>query len=144
MNTISKAIFIVIVAVFLATELNAQTKNKQVLSQKVVIQLSSADTLVYKSLVKQLNNMQKAFNKITIEVVTHGPGIEFLSKKSTLQNSIRALNQQGIAFLVCQNTLTEKNVSPAELLDLVKIIPSGLAHLITRQSEGWSYIKAGF
>jgi len=142
MNIFNKAFLIVALVIFSATLTNAQTKNKEL--QKVVIQLSSNDTLVHRSLIKQLHNIQKAFKKVTIEVVTHGPGIEFLSKQSPFRNSIEVLNRSGIAFLVCQNTLNEKKVSPQELLPLIKIIPSGLAHVITRQSEGWSYIKAGF
>lgn len=144
MNIFKKALLMVTVAVFSATVINAQTKIKQQKIQRVVIQLSSNDTLVHRSLLKQLNNIQKAFNTVTIEVVAHGPGIELLSKQSPFKNTVAVLNQKGIAFLVCQNTLNEKNVSPGELVSLIKIIPSGLAHVITRQSEGWSYLKAGF
>ncbi|MEJ5960882.1 DsrE family protein [Pedobacter immunditicola] len=144
MNIFNKALLIVTAAIFSATLTIAQTKNKQIDFQKVVIQLSSNDTLVHRSLLKQLNNIQKAFNKVTIEVVAHGPGIELLSKQSPFINTIAVLHQRGIAFLVCQNTLNEKKVSPQALVPLIKIIPSGLAHVITRQSEGWSYLKAGF
>jgi len=144
MNIFNKALLIVTVAIFSATLSYAQTKNKQIQTQKVVIQLSSNDTLVHRSVLKQLHHIKKAIKNVTIEVVTHGPGIELLSKQSPFKNTIEALNLQGVVFLVCQNTLNEKKVSPEELLPLIKIIPSGLVHVITRQSEGWSYIKAGF
>ena len=123
---------------------SAQTKPTKTLPQKVVFQVSSNDTLVHKSLVKQLNNLLTALDQVTIEVVTHGPGVSMLQQNSTVKNNLQLLQQRGVVFLVCRNTLTEKKIDPKTLLPFARIIPAGLAHIITRQSEGWSYIKAGF
>lgn len=109
-----------------------------------VFQLSTSDTLVHKSFIKQLNNLINAMDRVEIEVVTHGPGVEFLFKNSAHRNNIEKLRQRGVTFLVCQNTLNEKKIQSSEFLPLAKIIPAGIAHVIIRQSEGWSYIKVGF
>ena len=118
--------------------------NKVPGEHKVVVQLTNNDTLVQKSMIRQLNNILNAFEKIKIEVVVHGPGIELLLNKSPLKNNVALLNQKGVAFLACQNTLNEKKIDRSELLPLCTVVPSGIAHIIVRQSEGWSYIKAGF
>lgn len=144
MNPITKSILTLIVAVLSVTAINAQTMKAKSTQQKVVFQLSSNDTLVHKSLVKQLNNLLHALPDATIEVVAHGPGIELLYKNAPLANNLEKLHAKGIVFLVCQNTLKEKQVDPTVLVPLCKIIPAGIAHIIIRQSEGWSYIKAGF
>ena len=144
MNSFIKSILILTVAAFSATALNAQVMDINNKQQKVVFQLSNNDTVVHKSLVRQLNNLLKATPDIKIEVVTHGPGVEFLSGNTSFKNNIETLHQKGIAFLICRNTLTEKKIDANTLLSLGKIIPAGIAHIITRQSEGWSYIKAGF
>ena len=81
---------------------------------------------------------------VTIEVVTHGPGVEFLFAGSKYENAILQLKHKGITFLVCQNTLKEKKIDPKVFLSAVEIIPAGIAHVIRRQSESWSYIKVGF
>ncbi|RNI28068.1 hypothetical protein EFA69_18495 [Rufibacter immobilis] len=114
--------------------------------QKVVFQLSNHDPLVHKAMVKQLNNLLTAFEKgnIQTEVVVHGPGIELLLQESPLKNNLESLHRKGVLFLVCQNTLQEKKIAPDRLLPFSQIIPAGIAHVIVRQSEGWSYIKVGF
>ena len=71
MNIFNKALLIVTVTILSATLSNAQTKNKQIQTQKVVIQLSSNDTLVHRSVIKQLHHIKKAVKNVTIEVVTH-------------------------------------------------------------------------
>jgi uncharacterized protein len=139
-----KIILIATVVACAATTGQAQGKRAKQATYQVVFQLSSSDTLIHKSLTKQLNNLLTAMPGITIEVVTHGPGITFLQKSSTVKNNLDKLQQQGITFLACRNTLLEKKIDPASLLPFVNVIPAGLAHIIRRQSEGWSYIKAGF
>jgi intracellular sulfur oxidation DsrE/DsrF family protein len=67
-----------------------------------------------------------------------------LQESSVVKNNLEKLQQRGVTFLVCRNTLNEKKIDPKTLLPIAHIIQAGLAHVITRQSEGWSYIKAGF
>lgn len=143
MNQIIKTILYTGVMI-LSTQLKAQKMEVLPEEYKTVMQVSSNDTLLYKGVVKQLTNLLNAFDKISIEVVVHGPGVEFLLLNSPLKNNMELLNQKGVIFLICQNTLNEKKVAVESLFPFVKVVPSGLAHIIIRQSEGWSYIKAGF
>jgi intracellular sulfur oxidation DsrE/DsrF family protein len=126
------------------TVLKAQTMQTNTTEQKVVIQLSSNDTLVHKSLIRQLNNILNAFETIRIEVVVHGPGIEMMMKNAPYENNLQLLHKKGIRFLACQNTMKEKQIKVGDLNYFTEVIPAGIAHIIIRQSEGWSYIKAGF
>lgn len=118
--------------------------DKNSTAYKVVIQLTNDDIKVHKSMVRQINNILKALEQVNIEVVTHGPGLELLLQTSSLKNNLELLTQKGVMFLVCQNTLNEKKIDISQLLSFSKIIPSGVAHIIVRQSEGWTYLKAGF
>ena len=111
---------------------------------RVVIQLSSNDVMIQKATISQLNNILNAFNQIQIELVMNGSGIELVLQEAAMANIVELLYHKGIQFLVCQNTLNQKNLDHKSLLSFCKIIPSAMAHLIVRQSEGWSYIKAGF
>src|SRR5687767_10862222 len=110
---------------------------------KVVFQLSNNDTFIHKSLIRQLSNLLTALQGVTVEVVAHSYGIDFLLKDSPFKDNIEVLAGQGVEFMVCQNTLKEGKTDPAEILPLAKIIPAGIAHVVVRQSEGWGYIKAG-
>jgi intracellular sulfur oxidation DsrE/DsrF family protein len=111
---------------------------------KVVIQLSSNDILVQKATISQLNNILNALPSVVIELVMNGPGIDLVLQDAPLTNTLEQLYKKGIQFLVCKNSLNQKNLSVTSILSFCPVIPSALAHLIVRQHEGWSYIKAGF
>lgn len=144
MKSYLKIILITAAFALAANTVQAQGKKAKPAAYQVVFQLSSSDTLVHKALTKQLNNLLAAMPGVTIEVVTHGPGITFLQQSSTVKNNLEKLQQLGVTFLACRNTLLEKKIDPGTLLPFASVIPAGLAHIIRRQSEGWSYIKAGF
>lgn len=116
---------------------------EKTIEYKVVIQLSSNETLVQKATIGQLNNILNAFTHIQVELVMNGAGIELVLNDSGLSNILELQHQKGIQFLVCQNSLNQKNLSANSLLPFIKIVPSALAYLIVKQHEGWSYIKAG-
>ena len=111
---------------------------------KVVIQLSSNELLVQKATISQLNNILNALTSVSIELVMNGPGIDLILKDASLANTLEQLNEKGIQFMVCKNSLNHKNMDHHSILAFCNVIPSALAHLIVRQHEGWSYIKAGF
>lgn len=117
---------------------------KQKRSYKVVVQLSSEEVAVHKAMIKQLNNAMDALDQLEIEVVVHGLGIGFLLPSSPVINSIEKLHKSGVTFLVCRNTLNDKKLERSDLFPGTNVIPSGVAHVIVRQAEGWSYLKTGF
>lgn len=119
----------------------AKTSNQH----KVVIQLTSEDSLVHKSLMKQLNNILTAAPDTKIEVVCHGPGINMLViDKTTVHDKIQQMKSKGVVFMACENTLKERNIPKEKIISEAGFVPSALVEIITKQEEGWSYIKAGF
>ena len=123
----------------------AQNSTQPVKVHKIVFHLSTDDTLVHKSLVRQLNNVLTAVPSATIEVVCHGPGIYFLvTDKTIVHDKISQLKTKGIAFAACENTLKERNITKDKIITEAIFVPSALVEIITKQEEGWSYIKAGF
>lgn len=124
---------------------NAQSDKKTNSIHKIVFQLTSDDTLVHKGLIKQLNNVLTATPTTKIEVVCHGPGISFLvTDKTTVYTNIMQMKAKGVTFEACENTLKEKNISKDRIIPEARFVPSAIVEIITKQEEGWSYIKAGF
>ena len=111
---------------------------------KVVLQLTSNDSSIQKSALSHIHNIQKAFDQIEIELVTHSNGIELLLKGSILENRLQKLKEEGVKLLVCKNALEAKKLSDSDVLSFCQIIPSAVAHLIVRQSEGWLYLRETF
>jgi intracellular sulfur oxidation DsrE/DsrF family protein len=51
--------------------------------------------------------------------------------------------EKGVIIAVCNNSLKRLKIDPSELMQEVTVVPSAVVELIVKQSEGWSYLKAG-
>lgn len=112
---------------------------------RIVMQLASGDTLVHKNLMKQLRNMKEAAPTMQLEVVCHGPGMDMLmSDRSIVQEKVKEFAVKGIVFLACENTITERKLDRSKILAEAGYVKAGIIHIVERQEDGWSYIKAGF
>ena len=138
-------IFFTLIVLSLPFFANAQSNKNADKVHKIVFHLSSDDTLVHKGLMRQLNNVLTAAPSATIEVVCHGPGINFLvTDKTIVHDKIQQMKTRGVAFAACENTLKEKNISKVKIIPEAIFVPSALIEIITKQEQGWSYIKSGF
>jgi hypothetical protein len=112
---------------------------------RIVMQLTSGDTLVHKNLMKQFKNMLEAAPTAQIEVVCHGPGMDMLmSDRSIVSGKVKEFAGKGVTFLACDNTIRERQLDPAKVLPEAGHVKAGIIHIVERQEDGWSYIKAGF
>lgn len=129
-----------------------QSKKPQVQStqvqntHKVVVQLSSADTLEHKGLMNNLKHLKEGWgDSVLVEVVVHGPGIDLVTKgKSTQEQAMQAMMAKGVKFVVCRNTMKQKNITEEQIISNVGFVPMGIGEIIQKQEQGWSYLKAGF
>lgn len=112
---------------------------------RIVMQLTSGDTLVHKNLMKQFKNMLEAAPTAQLEVVCHGPGMDLLmSDRSIVAAKVKEFAGKGVTFLACDNTIRERNLDPALVIAEAGHVKAGIIHIVERQEDGWSYIKAGF
>ena len=136
-----KIIFFLLTIVFVNNSFG-QAKEKE---HKVVFHLASSDTLVHKSLVKQLGNVLDYWKNAKIEVVVHSNGIVFMKQdEARYFKEIEALRGRGVVFAVCENTMKQRKLEKSQILMSATFVPVGLAEIILKEEDGWSYIKAGF
>ena len=98
-----------------------------------------------------LNNIRNHLNAapgVKITVVTHGKGIDFLLKDAVDKNgnpyevAVQRLNDQGVDFRVCNNTLKSRNLDKSAVIEEASVVPSGVAEVSRLQArEGYVYIK---
>ncbi len=113
--------------------------------QKIIMHLQSADSIVHRSLVNQVSNVKKELPQAEIEVVCHGPGLEFLLKENARYiNRIEKLKLPGVVFVGCEFTMSQRNVTRKDLVPFAQTVPFGLVEIIKKQEEGWLYVKLGF
>lgn len=113
---------------------------------RIIMQLTSADPEVHKGLMNQLQAVKSRWaDSVKIEVVVHGPGMDLLLKdKTPWQAKISEFSKKGVAFLACENTMRQKNISKESLIGDIGFVPFGLVYIVEKQEQGWSYLKAGF
>lgn len=125
----------------------AQTKTEVVDKKphRIIFHLTSPDTAAYRALTRQLNNTLDYWPDAQIEVVAHNKGIAMLLKEKTnVQPEITALKTRGIQFTACENTMKQQKLEKTQIITESGFVPVGIAQVVTRQEEGWAYIKAGF
>ena len=120
--------------------------------QKVVYHINYTGGEASKAYKGAMRNIQNHINAVgadnmEIKVVLHGNGVGLLSAAKgdkTMQTVVSGLKSQKVAFHVCNNTLTGRNIDySADLYDVwdEDIVPSGVAELSKLQQMGFTYIK---
>jgi intracellular sulfur oxidation DsrE/DsrF family protein len=115
-------------------------------NHKIVFQFTNAtDTLQQKAIVNQLKNMTTHWPNAKYEVVIHSMGLPLvMSVKSKQIDAIKALRAKGVRFLVCENTMKSQKVTKDQLIPEVEYVPVGIAEIVEKQEQGWTYVKGGF
>ena len=54
---------------------------------------------------------------------------------------MRELNNKGVNFVGCNNSLNSLNLKKEDLINFVNIVPVGVLELIIKQEEGYAYVK---
>jgi intracellular sulfur oxidation DsrE/DsrF family protein len=123
----------------------AQTEGATTPTHKVVIQLNTADTAAWSGVIGNIKNLSKVWpGNIKFEVVVHGKALDFLvAAKSHLVTDIDQLAKKGVVFNACENTMGKYGITKQMLIPSVFSVPSGVAEIILKQEEGWSYLRAG-
>lgn len=120
--------------------------------QKVVYHINGNGGEEDKAYRGALRNVQNHINavgrdNIEVKVVLHGNGVGLLQnamENEQLQMDVTSLRGQNVVFLVCNNTLTGRDISYEEDLFEVfedQIVPSGVAELSYLQGQGYTYVK---
>ena len=111
---------------------------------RIIFQLTTSDTTAHKQLMKQLNNILKVSPTSQIEVLCHGAGIDMMVRgKTIVEEKVNELNKKGVAFNVCEFSLKERKVEKENILKSSGFVPAGIIEIVSKQEQGWSYIKAG-
>ncbi|MBO9613550.1 MAG: DsrE family protein [Dyadobacter sp.] len=111
---------------------------------KAIIQLTSDDPKVHRSMIRQVSNLLAHLGvTVNVRIVCHGSSMPFCTVGNTFAGDISALLNQHVTIAACRNMLVANGVEATDLIEGIEVIPSGIAELVVLQQEGWSYIKAG-
>jgi uncharacterized protein len=112
--------------------------------QKIIYDISSADTAAQSTIFRQFNNILLVAPDTKIEVVYHGKAIMgVVTDGSFFSEQVKLALQKGVIISACNNSLIRVKVDPSRVLPGVQVVPVAILELSAKQQEGWSYIKAG-
>ena len=111
---------------------------------RVVFDLTSKDTNDHKTVIRWLNEISKSTPDAKLEVVFYAQSLGMVTKdKSTVSDAVTDLaKNKNISFKVCAIAMKNQNVDKSQLLPGVEIVPDGIYEIISKQKQGWGYIKA--
>jgi intracellular sulfur oxidation DsrE/DsrF family protein len=119
---------------------NAQAKN-----YKVVFDMSSRDSVNQQAIVREIGLITGASPDAKLEVVIYGQGLDLAVKDRSAQQSMvqKLIAENKASFKVCAMTMKRNNIDQSQLVPGVEVVPDGIYEIISKQQEGWGYIKVG-
>lgn len=116
------------------------------IEHRVALQLSDEGEAKHTQVLNNVLNVLKFYglDKVAIEVVTFGPGVELLREGNPNTARISSLIEQGVHFDICMNTLEameRKSGKPFPLNPQAIKVPAGIAQLMTLSEKGYTVIR---
>ena len=110
---------------------------------KIVFDITSKDTLTHQAVLRHVTGMAAAYPQSTFEVVIYGGALPMaMNGKSTVAKAIQKLEgNANVSFKVCEETMKRYHVDKSQLLPKMGTVPDAIMEIVTRQGEGWGYIK---
>jgi intracellular sulfur oxidation DsrE/DsrF family protein len=112
---------------------------------RVVFDLTSRDSLDQKAVMRWVKEISAAVPAAELEVVMYGKGFELvMSEKSAVLADVKeAMKNPRVQFKACQVALKNNKVERSQLVEGAGMVPDGIYEIISKQKEGWGYIKVG-
>ncbi|MGB3865165.1 MAG: hypothetical protein WBA29_05995 [Xanthobacteraceae bacterium] len=120
--------------------------DKPFAEHRVALQLSDSDAKKEGLVLSVANNLIKAYDpdRIAIEVVAFGPGIDLLRTDNANRTRVESLIAQGVRFDVCVNTLDtierETGKRPPIIPGAVPV-QVGVGHILSLTENGFTLVR---
>ena len=133
-----KTILILFSLVASTSFLSAQTSN-----YKVVFDKTSKDSIDQRSVIRWINEVTSNNPDAKTEVVMFGLGTALAVKdRSMVADAVSKLSaNKNVSFKICAIAMKNQHLSNSDLLPSIEIVPDGIYEIISKQREGWGYIK---
>ena len=124
----------------------AQPQEGAFVEHHVALQISDNTPEKQKLMMNVANNILKTYgpDKVAIEVVAFGPGLELLNDTNPNLAAIESLAAQGVSFDACGNTMEtyqRNNGKPFPLNKIARVVPAGVPQLIELSEHGFVVIR---
>jgi uncharacterized protein len=120
--------------------------DKPFAEHRIVLQLSDNDSRKQGLVISVANNLLKFYDpdKVAIEVVAFGPGIDLLRSESPNRKAVESLIAQGVRFDVCLNTVDTIERETGKRPDIIpSAIPVqvGVGQILSLTENGYTLVR---
>jgi uncharacterized protein len=117
-------------------------KGGRIMKTKVVFHIDENEK--WKLLTGNVHNLITMIDaqNAEIEIVANSAAVAMYKKnESGFKKELEELHTQGVRICACNNALHSMNITKAEIMEFVEVVPAGVKELIDRQADGYAYIK---
>jgi hypothetical protein len=119
----------------------------------IAIQVDQNDPQIMNLVLNNATNVIEYYRgkneDVDVDIVAYGPGLNMLrADTSPVQDRIKHLKEMAhpgkIQFSACTNTKQGMEKAEGHAISIVSdatMVPSGVAHLMELQEQGWSYVR---
>jgi len=129
-----------------AARAQAPLQDKPFAEHKIVLQLSDNDPRKQGLVLSVTSNLMKHYDpdKVAIEIVTFGPGIDLLRPENPNRKMVESLVAQGARFDICLNTvdtLEREAGKRPEFIAAATPVQVGVAQILFLTENGYTLVK---
>jgi intracellular sulfur oxidation DsrE/DsrF family protein len=124
----------------------APLQDKPFAEHKIVLQLSDNDPRKQGLVLSVTSNLMKHYDpdKVAIEIVTFGPGIDLLKSDNPNRKMVESLISQGARFDICLNTvdtLERESGKRPEFIPGATPVQVGVAQILFLTENGYTLVR---
>jgi len=121
-------------------------QDKPFAEHKVVLQLSDSDPKKQGLVISIANNLLKFYDpdKVAIEVVAFGPGIELLRPDNANRKMVESLVAQSVRFDICLNTVDTIERDSGERPEFIPVatpVQVGVGQILFLTENGYTLVR---
>jgi uncharacterized protein len=140
------AVLGVAVASSVAGAQQAPLQDKPFAEHRIVLQLSDNDVRKQGLVISVANNLLKFYgpDKVAIEVVAFGPGIDLLRPDNTNRKYVESLVAQGVRVDICLNTvdtIERESGKRPDYLPVATPVQVGVAQILLLTENGYTLVR---
>jgi intracellular sulfur oxidation DsrE/DsrF family protein len=144
-RAISAALLIAFVAMPARAQ-QAPLQDKPFAEHKIVLQLSDNDPRKQGMVISVANNLMKFYDpdKIAVEIVAFGPGIDLLKPDNPSRKQVESLVAQGARVDICLNTvdtLERETGKRPEFISAATPVQVGVAQILFLTENGYTLVR---
>ena len=110
---------------------------------KVVFDITSKDTIDHKNVIRWVNEISKADSNAQVEVVFYGQSLDMVLKDKSIMPEVitNIAANKNLSFKVCAIAMKAYHLDKSQLIPGIETVPDGIYEIVSKQRDGWGYIK---